>query len=136
MLQILKVQGSFKTLVQNKISSFRPDITFEMLHVMVKLWKEDGINQQELARRLMRDKSSLSYLLNNLENRELIRRIEDEKDKRNKLIVVSEKGEEMKSLFNPIIHEIYSDLADALDEKDLDETQLFLEQLDTLLTQP
>ena len=56
LMQIIKVQNSFKAKVQSKLNTMKLDLTFEMLQVMVKLWQEDGINQQELSRRLLKDK--------------------------------------------------------------------------------
>lgn len=133
LMQIIKVQNSFKAKVQSKLNTMKLDLTFEMLQVMVKLWQEDGINQQELSRRLLKDKSSLSYVLNNLEKRNLISRKEDKSDKRNKILLVTDSGLELKSIFYPAIREIYKELSIALNESDIDNMYAELIKLDDII---
>jgi DNA-binding MarR family transcriptional regulator len=78
--------------IQVKIKEHGINITFEMLEVMSCLWRQDGINQQEIAGITLRDKSSMTYLLDNLVKRKLVHRVEDENDRRNKLIYLQRKG--------------------------------------------
>jgi DNA-binding MarR family transcriptional regulator len=59
---------------QIQIKEHGINITFEMLEVMGCLWKKDGINQQEIANLTLRDKSSMTYLLDNLVKRKLVNR--------------------------------------------------------------
>src|ERR1700754_369495 len=80
--------------IQIKIKEHGINITFEMIEVMGCLWKKDGINQQEIADLTLRDKSSMTYLLDNLVKRKLVRREEDEDDRRNKLIYLTREGKE------------------------------------------
>lgn len=133
LIQITKVQTSFRAKVQSKLNTMHLNVTFEMLQVMVNLWREDGINQQELSRRLLKDKSSLSYVLNNLEKRELIYRKEDVSDKRNKLLIVTSKGLELKATFDPAISEIYKELAIELKESAVDDMYSELLKLEEII---
>ncbi|MGL5731601.1 MAG: MarR family winged helix-turn-helix transcriptional regulator [Bacteroidales bacterium] len=133
LMQIIKTQNSFKSKVQAQLNTMNLDITFEMLQVLVKLWKEDGINQQELSRRLLKDKSSLSYVLNNLEKRKLIIRKEDSSDKRNKLLILTDKGLDLKDIFDPAMNNIYKDLSLELNESDVDYMYTELEKIDDII---
>lgn len=45
-------------------------MTFEMLQIMHALWLEQGISQQTLAFNTVRDKASLTSLINNLEKKD------------------------------------------------------------------
>jgi DNA-binding MarR family transcriptional regulator len=61
--------------IQLKIKEQGINITFEMLEVMSCLWKNDGINRQEIAGLTLRDKSGMTYLLDNLVKRKLVHRV-------------------------------------------------------------
>jgi DNA-binding MarR family transcriptional regulator len=93
--------------IQVKIRENGCNITFEMLEVMGCLWKKDGVNQQEIADLTLRDKSSMTYLLDNLVKRKLVKRVEDENDRRNKLIYLTNAGIKLKETLNPWVAEVY-----------------------------
>jgi DNA-binding MarR family transcriptional regulator len=93
--------------IQVKIKENGINITFEMLEVMGCLWKKDGINQQEIADLTLRDKSSMTYLLDNLVKRKMVKRVEDENDRRNKLIYLTKEGHELKEQLHPWVAEVY-----------------------------
>ena len=93
--------------IQIKIREHGTNITFEMLEVMVCLWSKDGINQQEIADLTLRDKSSMTYLLDNLVKRKLVKRVEDENDRRNKLIYLTIEGNELRVQLHPWAAEVY-----------------------------
>jgi DNA-binding MarR family transcriptional regulator len=54
--------------IQLRIREQGIDLTFEMLEILSCLWKKDGVNQQELADLTLRDKSGITYLIDNLVN--------------------------------------------------------------------
>ncbi|HZY40095.1 MAG TPA: MarR family transcriptional regulator [Mucilaginibacter sp.] len=93
--------------IQAKIKEHGIDLTFEMLEVMSCLWRQDGINQQEIADFTLRDKSSMTYLLDNLVKRTLVTRTEDENDRRNKLIFLTPEGHKLRDQLYPWAIEVY-----------------------------
>lgn len=105
--------------IQIKIKEHGINITFEMLEVMVCLWKKDGINQQELADLTLRDKSSMTYVLDNLVKRKMVTRVEDANDRRNKLVYLTKEGTNLKEQLNPWVAEGYAIAAEGLAGKDL-----------------
>ncbi|MEP6628010.1 MAG: hypothetical protein ABJA32_08510, partial [Ginsengibacter sp.] len=56
----IKAQSEFKSFLRNKFKEHQIDLTFEMLQVLTHLWEKDGVNQQELANLLHKDKASLT----------------------------------------------------------------------------
>ena len=82
-------------------------LTYEMLQVMGCLWKKDGINQQEITNITVKDKASMTYLIDNLTKRNLVKRQEDPDDRRNKLILLTEQGKQLKTKIQPFIDEMY-----------------------------
>jgi len=117
---LIAVNSSYRQAIQKKIRELGFDITFEMLQVMRCLGRKDNINQQELANQVQKDKSSLSYLLNNMEKRNLISRIEDKNDKRNKLITLTEQGTSINDQIRSAIDSIYQKVEQTMDAKKLE----------------
>ena len=115
--------------IQVKIKEHGINITFEMLEVMVCLWKKDGINQQELADLTLRDKSSMTYVLDNLVKRKMVTRVEDANDRRNKLVYLTKEGTNVKEQLNPWVAEGYAIAAEGLMEKDLQNGIILLNKM-------
>lgn len=72
------------------------DITVEQWSVLVHLWKEDGLNQQELCNRTFRDKPSITRLLDNLEKAGLVKRVAGTTDRRINSIYLSDEAKAMR----------------------------------------
>jgi DNA-binding MarR family transcriptional regulator len=68
------------------------NITTEQYRILVNLWNKDGQNQQELVKTTRKDKTNITRLIDGLEKRDLVVRISDKKDQRNKLIYLTRKG--------------------------------------------
>ncbi|MEG1555312.1 MAG: MarR family transcriptional regulator [Bacteroidales bacterium] len=129
MYALLRVQTSFRQAIQRSMKQHNIDLTFEMLQIMVYLWRKDGINQQELADSTFKDKASLSALLNNLETKKLVKRIAATHDRRNKNILLTEHGKECGKLVKPLLSEIYQTVGLKMDSA---ETALCVNYLQNL----
>ena len=105
--KILTVNTAYRQFLQATLKAHKMGLTFEMLQVMGCLWKMDGINQQEITNITVKDKASMTYLIDNLAKRNLVKRQEDPKDRRNKLILLTEQGKQLKSKIQPYIDEMY-----------------------------
>ncbi|WP_128330610.1 MarR family winged helix-turn-helix transcriptional regulator [Apibacter sp. HY039] len=116
---LLKVQTSYRQAFQQKMREKGIFLTFEMFQIMSCLFDEDVLNQQEIANKTFRDKSSLSYILKNLEKKGLISRIEDESDKRNKLIHLTDKGIAMKTEIQEILKNIYGNTLKRVEQQEV-----------------
>ena len=68
------------------------DISPEQLTVLSLLWKKDRVTQQELCNITFKDKPNMTRLIDSLEKKGLAKRITDENDKRNNLIVLTPEG--------------------------------------------
>lgn len=102
-----ELRNGLRQYIQVKLKAHGINMTFEMLEVMTALWKQDGINQQEIADQTLKDKSSMTYLIDNLVKRKLVQRIEDENDRRNKLIYITEEARELNKVICPWVSEVY-----------------------------
>jgi DNA-binding MarR family transcriptional regulator len=72
------------------------DLTVEQWSVLVHLWKEDGVNQQELCNKTFRDKPSITRLLDNLEKLKMVSRVASKDDRRIKYIFLTEEAKAMR----------------------------------------
>jgi len=129
MQTILQTRASFKQAIQRGLKKHDLDITYEMLQVMACLWRHEGVNQQELADKTFKDKASLTYLINNLEKRGLVIRQEDPNDRRNKLIVVTERGHVWQKKMQPLINQIHEFAAERIDMENIEDHITFLRKL-------
>ncbi len=103
------VTMAFRQFIQQKLKMAKLDLTFEMLQVLSYLSDHEGINQQEIANATVKDKASLTYLIDNLTSRGLVYRQEDEQDRRNKLIFLTPKARELLEVtLIPYVDEMYS----------------------------
>lgn len=105
---VMKTQTRFKGFLRCKFKEHNIDITFEMLQILTRLWEQDRINQQELANLTFKDKASLTYLIDNLSKRDLVERVEDAHDRRNKLVVLKPEGARLRDIIMPWIHEMHA----------------------------
>jgi DNA-binding MarR family transcriptional regulator len=104
---INELRMAFRKHMQGKIRSLDLHLTFEMLEVMICLWRQDGVNQQVIADITLRDKSAMTYLVDNLMKRKMIRREEDARDRRNKLIFLTPEGRQLQETLQPWVSEMY-----------------------------
>lgn len=112
--QLLKVRMAFRRVMISKLKENNLDLTFEMLQIIHALWLKEGESQQTLAMITVRDKASVTCLLNNLEKRGLVERRVASDDGRSRLIYLSEKGETLSRVLKPIAQEVYDYLEDKI----------------------
>lgn len=110
-----KVNSALRTFMRHKFKTHCIDITFEMLQVLRFLWEKDGVNQQEIADAIIKDKASLTYLIDNLVRRKLVKRTPDHQDRRNKIIVLTAGGHQLGQQIIPWLNEMYQIASKGID---------------------
>ena len=100
---LLKNQLCFPTYaVANKIlRKYQPlldklDLTYTQYIVMVVMWERKVVNEKELCEALYLKTNTLAPLLKRLKDKEFITIEKDQKDKRNLVISLTKKGENLK----------------------------------------
>jgi DNA-binding MarR family transcriptional regulator len=94
--------------MQQKFRENNIDLTYEMHQIMACLWRKDGLKQQELADRTLKDKASMTFLIDNLTKRGLVKRADDVSDRRSKLIFLTAKGKQLGKKVEPWVVELFS----------------------------
>jgi MarR family transcriptional regulator, organic hydroperoxide resistance regulator len=124
---VITVRQAIKQLAQQKIKDLHDrEITYEMLQVLIVLWKKHQVNQQEIANRVQKNKASLTPLIDSLVKKKLIIRSEDPGDRRNKIISLTRTGQQYKKKFAPMITEIYALIKGNIPDEILQQTTTIL----------
>ena len=113
-----------EVLLENNI-----DLTREQWVVLIKLYKYDGLAQNQLAFFTERDKTSLTRLINTMERKNLVIRKAAEKDKRVKLVYMTEIGKATFKKAFPIMQNIIQNLQKGLKQQEIDNTIYILQKL-------
>lgn len=128
-MQLIRTRMASRHAMQRLLRNSNAGITFEMLQIMSCLWSEQGVTQQTLAERTAKDKACLTSLMTNLERKELVCRHENPKDRRNKLVYLTEKGEEFHQWIAPQLKEYYDRLERILGKEQIKLTDKLLKDL-------
>lgn len=124
-----EMKSRLRQKIQAKINEYDPDLSFELIEILGLLSRNNGINQQEISSKVSKDKSSITYLINNLVKRELVERIENTTDRRNKQIFLTVKGNEIVETVYPWALELYKKAADDLNEDDINNALLLVKKM-------
>ncbi|WP_228375834.1 MarR family winged helix-turn-helix transcriptional regulator [Chryseobacterium taiwanense] len=132
-LAMSEMKSKLRQKIQIKINEYDPSLSFELIEILGLLWRNDGINQQEISNQISKDKSSITYLINNLVKRELVERIEYKNDRRNKQIFLTQSGRKLMEKLYPWALELYEKAAGDLHESELNNALLLIKQMTTNL---
>ncbi|HMG07326.1 MAG TPA: MarR family transcriptional regulator [Mucilaginibacter sp.] len=116
---IFELRYKLRKMFQIKLKEAGINISFEILEIMKILRDRDGLNQQELADMLFKDKSNLTYLIDNMVKAGLAIRKEDEADRRNKLVFLTNKAHQLKEQLAPMAIHCYLTLAEDIPDDDI-----------------
>jgi DNA-binding MarR family transcriptional regulator len=126
---LMEMRNYMRQHLQVRIRENNIDVSFELLEILGVLYKKDGINQQEIADILIKDKSSITYLIDSLTKRDLVERKEDENDRRNKLIYLTENGKHMKQTLHPWVEEIYEQATNGIKVAELEKAVALVQKM-------
>ncbi len=130
---IIALRTSLKQYYIQKIKEQQLDITYEMLQVLAALWKKVQMNQQDIATAIQKNKASVTPLIDNLCKRDLVKRVSDPNDRRNNLIELTVKGDEYRTLLDPVQQDLYCAILQEISEKKVLEITETLEKLTAII---
>jgi len=116
-------------LVNHHFAAAGYDVTCEQWAVLVNLGKKNGQSQQELAGLTCKDKTSITRLIDNMEKHSLVVRIPDKSDKRQKLIYLTKKGQDLQEKLVMVIQKTMHEAQKAIKPKDLEICKKVLHQI-------
>lgn len=113
--------GKASRLLSNQITKnlAKHQVTSEQWAILDSLWENDGQTQQQLANLTHKNKASITHLIDNLEKRKLVKRVIHEKDRRNKIIHLTEDGNALRVPIRKEVKKTIKQYTKGLDKKDL-----------------
>ena len=124
-----RVRRSLLLRLQNNFSKAGYDITSEQWMLLHLLWQEEGRSQQQLADKLVKNKASIVSMLDRLEKKNMLVRIPDKLDGRQKLIYLTRQGKSMETELEALIDENLERLQKKISREDLKKTRAVLLQM-------
>lgn len=124
-----ELRDHLRQFLQKKFRENNIDLTYEMHQIMACLWKQDGLRQQDLADKTLKDKASLTCLIDNLSKRKLVDRYEDPNDRRSKLIYLTDEGKELGKKVEPWVSELFSIVSKNLESSVIKQSMKSVQQM-------
>ena len=104
-------------------------VSAEHMGILVDLWVEEGVRQQDLAISNIKDKGTIARALQNLEASGIVARLPDEKDKRNKLIYLTKRGKALRDRLMPQARRTEAEATSGVSEAELATCQRVLKHI-------
>lgn len=109
------------------------DITPEQWVVLFRLHERQGLTQSELGDRTVKDKTTVTRILDRLEAKGLVVRRPDARDRRNRRLYLTEAGADTLGALMPLIRDYARDLFADLPAGDRDSLRRILGRVETRL---
>ncbi len=94
-------------------------ITLEQWPILVHVWNYNGISQNDLARKLFKDKTTIARLVASVESSGMIRRQPSPEDGRGKNIYLTDEGKSVMDRATAIVRKIDDSVAADIDRNEL-----------------
>lgn len=105
------------------------ELTPEQWIVLVQLWRKDGQSQSALSELTLRDRPTMSRILDTMEKSGLVERSVDEKDARSRLVKLTRSGKSLQNELVPIAKTLVARLEAGISERDLEITHKTLSRI-------
>jgi MarR family transcriptional regulator, organic hydroperoxide resistance regulator len=105
------------------------ELTPEQWVVLVQLWEKDGQTQSALGELTLRDKPTMSRILDTMERSGLVLRVADEADGRTKLVKLTRSGKGLQSKLVPVAKQLVARLERGISDADLETTHRTLSRM-------
>jgi len=115
--------------MKNKLGKEEFDMPTHCLGILEELWNQDGIIQQDLAISIIKDKATIARALELMEKKNIIVRIKDEKDKRNKKIFLTYKGNQLQGQVLFHLAAVFNDAKQSITKEEMDNCLKTLEKI-------
>ena len=108
-----------KRFVQNAMDSGL-DISLDQWMVLGPLWQLESASQKELGEMCLKDKTTITRIIDALEQKNLVVRIEDQIDHRIKRVVLTNAGKQLFLDVLPIMEKTREEVRENIPDKDID----------------
>ncbi len=104
-------------------------ITPEQFSILVSLWSKNGQCQYELATCQGKDRASITRLVDGMEKENLVVRIPSEKDRRIKLVYLTNKAKNLQDEILDVVRDATDKAEQGISEQEIDTTKKVLKKM-------
>ena len=104
-------------------------VTDEQWIILSVLWEKEGINQLELSNLSYRDKTSITRLIDSLEKNNIVVRVPDKTDRRNKLIYLTKKGMDLEQGLGQVALHVMEKALSGLTDEHIETSMITLKKI-------
>ena len=119
---------STKRFVQNSHNSGL-DISMDQWIVLGPIWENDGVSHKEISEYCLKDKTSVTKIIDTLEKKNLVVRVSDQLDHRVKRVVLSNMGKKLFLQAIPIMELTRDQLREGITEQDIESLRSVLTKI-------
>ena len=105
------------------------NVTDEQWIILSVLWEKEGINQQKLSNLSDRDKTSITRLIDSLEKKNIVVRVPDKSDRRNKLIYLTKKGRDLEQGLGQVAVNVMEKALSGLTDEHIETSMITLKKI-------
>lgn len=104
-------------------------LSAQHMGILVDLWVKEGVRQQDLAVSNIKDKGTIARALQSLEAANIVVRVPDREDKRNKLIYLTHRGRSLREELMPEAQQAVREATVGIPKEDLETCKRVLSQI-------
>ena len=105
--------------IAQKFASLGYAITAQDFGILSLLWTEDGLKHVDIARHILRDKTTITRRIDSLVKKGILSRKTDAKDRRITRVYLTAQGNEIQAKLIQAIIEFHEDLLQGISKQDL-----------------
>jgi DNA-binding MarR family transcriptional regulator len=126
---IRRISKAFREKLNHAFDKAGHDVTSEQWRILKCLWQNDGQIQQNLADIVHNDKTCITRVIDAMEKRNLVVRIPDKLDRRQKLIYLTNKGKELQEELMGLVQKASLEAQQGIEPERLDILKEVLEKI-------
>jgi DNA-binding MarR family transcriptional regulator len=105
------------------------DLTSEQWVILVNLFEEDGVSQKQLAEKGYKNKASITSVLDGLEKKNYIKRVQNMEDKRFNAIYLSRQGRKLQEPLTAIARQTTNEFTQGITFSELEDCRAVLQKI-------
>jgi len=120
---------NIKRMMENRLKTY--DVTHLQFSILVNLYKNNVKTQKEMLQYVNGDEANITRLINRLESKGFLKRVQSTEDKRKKHIVLTQSGIDLAQKTIACAQEVNNELIKVLDEKESKQLLKLLQKVHT-----
>ena len=104
-------------------------MTSEQWVVLARLWEQDGLNQKELAEKILKDQANMTRILDKVVKKGWVKRLDAVEDRRAYLLYLTDEGKRMVETTYPLVTQVKEKLESRLTDQEIKAVMSILDKL-------